>query len=134
MVCLSKNTVHWLGAVSELEAWRALGDAAPDVGDMLEVVVHAVHADPIFRFPLQLMPADPALAARVPAAESHLPPLDMQDVPLSEYASVAERTGRRWAPQKVVVPASRDDQTPHAYQQLSDEELQEIDDLAAGVY
>jgi hypothetical protein len=69
----------------------------------MEVVVYAVRDDPIFRFPLQLMPTDPALASRLPPPEEHIAPLDLRDVPLSKYEDVAARTGRTWEPTVVSV-------------------------------
>jgi len=120
-------------AVAELDAWNALGAAAPDVGDVIEVVVHAIRDDPIFRFPLQLVPADPVLKSRLPLPESHLAPLDLRDVPLTEYASVASRSGREWSPIKVVVPLANENLSRNNTEEwLSEEELQELDDIAAG--
>ncbi len=127
--------VDGLICISELEAWGALGEGAPDVGDPLECVIHAVRTDPIFRFPIQLMPVDSKLAARVPPADAHLPPLDLRDVTLAQLPDVSERAGRDWAPIKVFVP-QRDAVEGEEVQGLwepSEEELARIDDAAADV-
>lgn len=127
--------VDGLICVSELEAWRALGAAAPELGEAVECVVAAVRHDPIFRFPLQLMPAAPALARRVPPAATHLPPLDLREVSLAQLPDVAARSGREWAAIRVHVP-QRDpletDEVVGAWE-LSEEELARIDDAVAGV-
>jgi hypothetical protein len=120
--------------VSELEAWRALGDAVPELGSRIEVVVHAVREDPIFRFPLQLAPNEPRLAARVPRPEDHIAPLDLREVPMSEYSTVAEKSGRHWAPRKVIVPARTDVTPAPEAKWLTIEEMLECDDIAAGIF
>jgi hypothetical protein len=126
-----------LVALSELEAWEALGDAAPDVGAELEFTVHAVREGPLYRFPLQLVPSDPALAARVPPPEAHRPPLDLRTLPLSRYEEVAAEAGRDWGPQKVVVPLHGEQaidfsDRPVPPVEMTQEMLDEFDAVAAG--
>lgn len=88
---------------SGLDEWQRLGNVTPVIGSLIEVEVYAVRDDPIFRFPLQLMPTDPELGSRLPAPDGHIPPLDLRDVALSNYADVAARTGRTWEPTVVSV-------------------------------
>lgn len=120
--------------VSEKDAWRALGDEIPEIGDMVEVIVHAVYTDPIYRFPIQLMPTNERFASRVPNPDDHIPPLDLRDVKLSEMADVAKRTRRTWEPTKVVVPQREEGVGLGSSQQeleLSEEEMLRMDDYAA---
>ena len=120
--------------VSEKDAWRALGDEIPEVGDAVEVIVHAVHLDPIYRFPLQLMPTNQRFASRLPNPDDYISPLDLRDVKLSEMADVAKRTGRTWEPTTVIVP-QREEGTGATLDydalELSEEEMLKLDDIAA---
>lgn len=120
--------------LTELEQWRALGaKATPEIDDIIEVVVYAVRPEPIYRFPLQLVPADPELAARMPAPEEHVPPLDLREVTLSQYGAVAELTGRKWAPVKVIVPPAREQESTWMEIEYTEEEMLRFDDIAAGL-
>ena len=51
------------------------------VGAQLSVRIHALRDPAIFRFPVQLVAADPALAALLPAPEEHDPPMDLRVLP-----------------------------------------------------
>ncbi|KAH7624245.1 hypothetical protein NADE_009057 [Nannochloris sp. 'desiccata'] len=117
--------------ISELEEWQRLGTDAPEIGDSIEVVVHAVRDDIIFRAPLQVMPTDPQLVALWPAAENHIPPLDLRDVTLAELPDVAKRSGRKWEPQTVIVPFRDNPVGKSAYEEweVTEEQLLEMDDI-----
>lgn len=129
--------------VAELESWQALGKSVADgplqIGAKIEVKVHAIRLDPLYRFPLQLIPVDPKLATKLPDPDKHVPPLDLREVSLAEYKSLAERTGRIWAPQKVVVPLAREEtqfSEPDEKQEeewITEEDLNLLDDAAAGI-
>lgn len=129
--------------VSELESWQALGaiaehDGPFDIDSRVEVRVHAVREDPLYRFPLQLMPFDADIASKFPNPDGHVPPLDLREIPLAEYKAVANRTGRVWSPKKVIVPMDTsssiieptDDEDDGWF---LDEGLEWIDDAAAGI-
>lgn len=117
--------------ISQLEEWQRLGQDAPEIGDSIEVVVHAVRDDIIFRAPLQVMPTDPQLVALWPDAEDHIPPLDLRNVTLAELPDVAKRSGRKWEPQTVIVPF-RDNpvgKAAHEEWEVTEEQLLEMDDI-----
>ena len=115
--------------ISELEAWQHLGEVAPDIGESIEVVVHAIRHDSVFRFPLQVTPTDAVLAARMPDPEGHIPPLDLREVKLANMPDVAARSGRSWAPTKVIVPVREDGPTADGEWCLTEEEMMELDDM-----
>jgi hypothetical protein len=117
--------------ISELEEWQRLGDDTPEIGDSIEVVVHAVRHDTIFRMPLLVMPTDPELVAVWPNPDHHVPPLDLRTVTLAEFPDIAKRSGRKWEPQAVIVPF-RDNpmgKTPAEEWTVTEEELLEMDDI-----
>jgi hypothetical protein len=117
--------------ISELEEWQRLGDDAPNIGASIEVVVHAVRNDIIFRAPLQVVPRDPQLLSKWPNAEDHIPSLDLREVTLAELPDVARRTGRKWEPQTVIVPFRDDFAGKFGYEEwdVSEEQLMEMDDI-----
>lgn len=95
-----------------IEIWKRVEASGylPDIGDTIEVQVYALREDPVFRFPLQVVPIDDNLASILPPPEEHKPPLDLRDVPLSRYEEIAMLSGRHWGTQKVLVaPADIDD-------------------------
>lgn len=66
------------------EDWEAQGlvdDPAIEIGASLRVRVHALRRAGLFRFPLQLVPEDAALAARLPPPEAHVAPMDLRVMP-----------------------------------------------------
>lgn len=136
-------------AICELDQWRAVGSGVPDIDDVLEVVVYAVRDDPVFRFPLQLMPKDERLASKMPPPEGHIPPLDLREVPVSRYEEIAQKAGRRWEMQKVMVGPAREEDMPledgvtvnnynsmreEDEEEWSEERMRELDDIVAGKY
>jgi hypothetical protein len=117
--------------ISELEEWQRLGDETPEIGASVEVVVHAVRHDTIFRMPLQVMPTDPELIAKWPNPEHHIPPLDLRNVSLAEMPDIARRSGRTWEPQVVIVPC-RDNPSvgkSNVEWEVTEEQLLEMDDI-----
>jgi hypothetical protein len=125
--------------VSGAEAWHALGDLAPEPGHLIDVEVFAVRPHPIFRFPLQLRPADPELAALMPRPEDHVAPLDLRDVPIHKYAEIAALSGREWAPTEAMIrltPETGVDDSEEGDEEMdviSEEELAEYDEAALGL-
>jgi hypothetical protein len=105
----------------------------PEVGDKVEIVVTAVHNSDLFRFPLQAAPADEQFAALIPLPEDYKPPLDLRDVPISEYENVAKHTGREYSTQNVLVmPDDVDDRMPDNEDlDVTDEELKLFDSIVA---
>jgi hypothetical protein len=130
--------------ITELHQWRALGEAAPAVGDRLEVEVAAardVGAGVPWRFPLELAPAGAALAAALAAARAAdveagrplwTPPLDLRGAALEDYPRLAEAAGRDWAPAKVVVGRERSRAGWRAPAEPTERELAALDAIAAG--
>lgn len=125
--------------VSGAEAWHALGDLAPEPGQLIDVEVFAVRPHPIFRFPLQLRAADPELEALMPRPEDHVAPLDLRDVPIHKYKEIAALSGREWAPTEAVIrltPESGVDDSEEEDEEMdviSEEELAEYDEAALGL-
>lgn len=87
--------------VSERLEWRAVENDL-DVGTALEVRVYKLRDPTLFRFPVQLVPTDPRLAAKLPPPEDHEAPMDMRDPKLSQE-ELAAISGRDYAPKKFIV-------------------------------
>lgn len=124
--------------IKDIEMWKKLQEKSlvPEIGETMEVEVHAVRDDPVFRFPLQLAPTSQAICSIIDPPEAHQPPLDLRDVPLSRYDEIAKLSGRDWGTQKVLVtPAGMDDQEAMSPLEddieLTDEDLKLFDEIFA---
>lgn len=125
--------------IQGVDLWRNLEKRGlvPEIGQSIEVEVHAIRSDPVFRFPLQVIPRNEKLASSIPPPEAHKPPLDLRDVPVSRYDEIAKMSGRDWGHQKVLVtPADLDTNDGFGAQEdteVTEEELQMYDSILANL-
>jgi len=125
--------------IKGVDLWRNLErrGLVPEIGQSIEVEVHAIRSDPVFRFPLQVIPRNEALASSIPPPEAHKPPLDLRDVPVSRYDEIAKMSGRDWGHQKVLVtPADLDINDAFGAEddiEITEEELQIYDSVLASL-
>lgn len=126
--------------VKGVEIWKRLQkkNLVPNIGDSIEVSVHAIRDDAVFRFPLQLAPTDEKVVSSILPPEAHQPPLDLRNVPLSRYDEIAKMSGRDWGAQKVLVtpigPADMEDRYAGEEEEeltISDEDLELFDSIVA---
>lgn len=125
--------------IQGVDLWRNLEKKGlvPEIGQSIEVEVHAIRSDPVFRFPLQVIPRNEKLASAIPPPEAHKPPLDLRDVPVSRYDEIAKMSGRDWGHQKVLVtPADLDTNDGFGAEEdieVTEEELQMYDSILANL-
>lgn len=90
------------------EQWPEVGTSlAP--GTRVQLRIHRVRDDQLFRFPIQLAAVDPALAEVVMPPEEHKPPMDLRvlTMPPEEIAERSEGL-RTWTADKVFLETEGD--------------------------
>ncbi|KAL4423075.1 hypothetical protein ABPG77_005880 [Micractinium sp. CCAP 211/92] len=90
------------------EEWQEVGTSlAP--GTRLQLRIHRVRDEQLFRFPIQLAAIDPALAEMVMAPEEHKPPMDLRVLTMPPEEIAARSEGQRvWTPEKVYLETQGD--------------------------
>lgn len=81
-----------------------------EVGMELEVrVVRVLRDTKVFRFPVQLVPADARLASRLPPPEAHAPPMDLRHPrSTSEWQALFRAAGRDCEPERFALASAAD--------------------------
>lgn len=124
--------------IRETEGWAPVMEDI-DVGTSLEVKVYKIRDPSLFRFPIQLVPTDPQLAAKLADPSLWEAPMDLREctLPLLELSRLS---GREWQPKSWVLESEADRRRRNfeveeelVWDQVSVKQLEMLDEVAQGL-